>query len=55
MLSACPLTTQSARETFLEDQAEARRTKVKESRERRVARVQQKKDDILATYEAESK
>eukprot|EP00037_Helgoeca_nana_P031840 m.410876 g.410876 ORF g.410876 m.410876 type:complete len:194 (+) comp28506_c0_seq1:74-655(+) len=45
----------SARETFLEDQAEARRTKVKESRERRVARVQQKKDDILATYEAESK
>eukprot|EP00038_Savillea_parva_P005782 m.159953 g.159953 ORF g.159953 m.159953 type:complete len:194 (-) comp11882_c0_seq1:41-622(-) len=45
----------SAREKFLEDQAEARRRKVKEARERRAARIQQKKDDILATFEAEGK
>lgn len=46
---------QASREKFLEDQAEARRQKVKDARERRNARIAQKKADILATYEAESK
>merc|ERR1711908_204823 len=46
---------QFSRENFLKTQAEARRTKVKEARLRREARIQQKKDDILASYAAEDK
>jgi len=42
-----------AADAVLEDQAAARRDKVKEARLRREARVAQKKADILATYTAE--
>eukprot|EP00041_Stephanoeca_diplocostata_P039575 m.1637089 g.1637089 ORF g.1637089 m.1637089 type:complete len:196 (+) comp25441_c0_seq1:50-637(+) len=41
---------QASREKFLEDQAEARREKTRNARNRRAARVQQKKEEILATY-----
>merc|ERR1712128_420747 len=44
---------EKARSKMLSDQAEARRTKVKESRKRREDRVATKKQDMLAAYEKE--
>ena len=42
---------QASREKFLEDQAEARRRKTKDARVRRQDRVEQKKKDLIATYD----
>merc|ERR1712012_1161670 len=44
---------QKARSKMLNDQAEARRTKVKEARKRREERIAVKKQEILATYAKE--
>merc|ERR1719483_2074935 len=44
---------EKSRSMMLADQAEARRTKVKESRKRREDRVATKKQDMLAAYEKE--
>jgi len=44
---------EKSRSKQLQDQAEARRTKVKESRKRREDRVATKKQDMLAAYEKE--
>merc|ERR1712126_541688 len=44
---------EKARSKQLADQAEARRTKVKESRKRREERVAMKKQEMLAAYEKE--
>merc|ERR1712036_52587 len=44
---------QKARSKMLSDQAEARRTKVKEARKRREERIAVKKQEILATYAKE--
>merc|ERR1719431_2138165 len=44
---------EKARSKQLQDQAEARRSKVKESRKRREDRVATKKQDMLAAYEKE--
>merc|ERR1719216_405494 len=42
-----------ARSKMLNDQAEARRTKVKEARKRREERIAVKKQEVLATYAKE--
>merc|ERR1739842_136948 len=44
---------EKARSKMLNDQAEARRTKVKEARKRREERIAVKKQEILATYAKE--
>ena len=45
---------EKARSKMLSDQAEARRTKVKESRKRREERQALKKQEMLQAYEAEN-
>merc|ERR1712113_1240837 len=44
---------EKARSKMLNDQAEARRTKVKEARKRREERIATKKQELLATYAKE--
>jgi len=46
---------EKARAKVITEQAEARRTKTKAARERRVARIEGKKDEFIAQAEAESK
>merc|ERR1711865_900202 len=45
----------AAREKFLKDQADARRSKVKDAKQRREQRGIKKKEDIMATYASEDK
>ena len=42
---------EAARAKYLSDQAQARREKVKDARIRREARIEQKKADVLASYD----
>merc|ERR1711957_800538 len=45
----------AAREKFLKDQADARRSKVKDAKQRREQRGIKKKEDIMVTYASEDK